>query len=190
MKVAVVIPSLIKDEAYLRVCEDAVMSLRPEADEVITFRNDGESGLGFVRGRLFEHAFDMGCDVALQVSSDFYVHPDILKYVARDAVTTFTFFVKKLSMPILALKFLFSPNVWSGCYSIPKEYWEAFRVSPWGHCWDGQDRSIVGFAKEQGYKIKRVRVPKYTLMRPTEKMNELIAGLPVKKKILKRMSWF
>lgn len=191
MKVAVVIPSLFKDEAYLRQCEKAVSSLDPKADEVITFRNDGEAGLGFVRSRLFKLAFDnLDCDVALQVSSDFLVHPHILKYVSPDAVTTFTFFARKISMPILMLKFLVSPNVWTGCYSITKEFWRLFKISPWFHSWDGQDRSIIGFAREQGFRVKRVRVPKYALMRPTTQMKELIRDLPLKKKILKMISWF
>ena len=191
MKVAVVIPSLFRDEAYLRQCEEAVSALDPKADEVITFRNDGKAGLGFVRSRLFKQAFDdLGCDVALQVSSDFLVHPNILKYVSRDEVTTFTFFARKISMPILMLKFLVSPNVWTGCYSISKEFWRLFKISPWFHSWDGQDRSIIGFAKEQGLKVKRVRVPKYALMRPTTQMNELVRELPLKRKILKMISWF
>lgn len=191
MRVAVVIPSLFKDERYLWVCEKAVSGLDPEADEVITFRNDGSFGLGYVRSRLFKHAFDdLDCDVALQVSSDFRVYPDILKYVSLDKVTTFTFFARKISMPILALKFLVSPNVWTGCYSIPKEFWRSFKLSPWFHSWDGQDGSIIGFANEQGLKVKRVRVPKYSLMRPTTQMPELIRDLPLKKKILKMISWF
>ena len=190
MKIAVVIPSLHRDEAYLRVCERAVLSLCPKADEVITLRNDGEDGLGYVRSSLFENAFNLGCDVALQVSSDFWVYPDILKYVSPDAVTTFTFFARKLSMPILALKFLISPNVWTGCYSIPKEFWRCFKESQWWWGWDGQDSSIIGFANEQGFKVKRVRVPKYALMRPTTQMPELVRDLPLKKKILKMVSWF
>ncbi len=190
MRVAVVIPSLERDEAYLRVCKEAVMSLDPKADEVITLRNDGKDGLGYVRSFLFNHAFGIGCDVALQVSSDFLVHPGILNYVSPDAVTTFTFFARKISMPILMLKFLVSPNVWTGCYSIPKEFWRLFKISPWFHSWDGQDSSIIGFANEQGFKVKRVRVPKYALMRPTTQMKELVRELPLKKKILKMVSWF
>ena len=190
MRVAVVIPSLNRDEAYLRICEKAVMALDPKADEVITLRNDGEDGLGFVRSELFDHAFALDCDVALQVSSDFLVKPDILKHISPDEVTTFTFFARKISMPILMLKFLVSPNVWTGCYSIPKKFWRLFKLSPWFQGWDGQDRSIMGFANEQGLKVKRVRFPKYALMRPTTQMPELIRELPLKKKILKMVSWF
>jgi len=190
MRVAVVIPSLNRDEAYLRICEKAVMGLDPKADEVITLRNDGEDGLGYVRSELFNHAFVLGCDVALQVSSDFLVHPSILKHISPEAVTTFTFFARKISMPILMLKFLISPNVWTGCYSITREFWQRFKISPWFQSWDGQDSSIIGFAKEQGFKVKRVRTPKYRLLRPTIQMKELIRDLPMKKKILKMISWF
>lgn len=191
MKIAVVIPSLASDDDYLRACIDSVDELDPSPGEVLVYRNDGSQGLGHVRSKLFDEAFnELGCDVVLQCSSDFQLFPDILNYVSGEKITTFAYFSRKLSMPIQLFKFLISPGMWTGCYSITREFWDLFRRTPWFHGWDGQDNGIVGCASEYGYPVKRVRVPKYALLRPSERMIEFTRGLPLVKKILKLGAWF
>lgn len=190
-RIAIIIPSLFSDERYLRVCEIAIGKLDPAPDAVHIYRNDGRAGLGVIRAKLFDDAFEkLGCDIALQCSSDFQLFPDILKHVASDQITTFAFLSRKLSMPIQFMKFLISPGMWTGCYAIPREIWEVFKKTPWFHSWEGNDSDIVYFAGEMGFPVKRIRLPKYNLVRPSEKMIELVRDLPLHKKILKLGAWF
>lgn len=190
-RIAIVIPSLFSDEKYLKVCETAIGALDPAPDSVHVYRNNGSAGLGVIRTKLFNDAFEyLGCDIALQCSSDFQLFPDILKYVAADRITTFAFLSRKLSMPIQFAKFLVSPGMWTGCYTITREIWEVFKKTPWFHSWDGKDSDIVSFTGEMGFPIKRIRLPKYNLLRPSEKMIEFVKDLPLHKKILKLGAWF
>ena len=191
MKIAIVIPSLYSDEKYLRVCEAAIKKLDPPADEVLILRNDGSKGLKEIRSGLFDDAFNKrGCDIALQCSSDFQLFPDILKHISDKEITTFSFVNRRLSMPIQLMKFLLSPGMWTGCYSIPRIFWEGLgNISAKG-VFDGNDTSIKKWAGLYGFPIKRVRSPKYRLLRPSEKMLEFIQEKPLHKKIIKLEAWF
>ena len=191
MRVAIVIPSLYSDDVFLNACLYAIYDLKPKADLVLTYRNDGTQGLNKIRTSLFDWAFeDHDCDLALQCSSDFQLFPDILDHVDENAITTFAFLSEKRSMPLQMLKFLISPNMWTGCYCLPRNAWEYFKRTPWFHGWSGQDFAIAGFAEEMRFPIKRVRSPKYRLMRPSEKMVDFVRDLPLHKKILKLGAWF
>ena len=191
MKIAIVIPSLDSDYVYLDSCLKAIGKLNPQPDIVLPYVNDGTQGLKKIRTDLFDWVFeDMDFDLALQCSSDFQLFPDILDHVDENAITTFAFLSRKISLPLQMLKFRISPNMWTGCYCIPRNAWEIFKRTPWFHNWSGQDFAIAGFAEEMRFPIKRVRSPKYRLMRPSEKMVEFVRDLPLHKKILKLGAWF
>ena len=186
MRVAIVIPSLFSDDVFLSACLYSLYDLKPKAELVLTYRNDGSQGLKKIRTSLFDWAFeDCDCDLALQCSSDFQLFPDILDHVDEKAITTFSFLSRKISLPFQMLKFLISPDMWTGCYCISRDAWEQAK-----EVFDGSDTSIKNWADAMGFPIKRVRSPKYRLMRPSEKMVEFVRDLPLHKKILKLGAWF
>jgi hypothetical protein len=186
MKIAIVIPSLESDIGYLKNCWKAIEDLDPEPDEVLTYQNDGSEGLKYIRSYLFDKAFNyLDCDLALQCSSDFQLWSDILDHVDEKAITTFAFMTRKKSLPLQLLKFLVSPNMWTGCYCIPRNAWEKAK-----DVFDGNDTSIKNWAERAHFPIKRVRSPKYYVLRPSEIMIEFVRDLPLHKKILKLGAWF
>lgn len=186
MKIAIVIPSLESDQVYLEACLKAIEKLNPEPDIILPYVNDGTQGLKKIRTALFDWVFEENeCDLALQCSSDFQLFPDILDHVDENAITTFSFLSRKISLPLQMLKFLISPNMWTGCYCLPRNAWEILKTY-----FDGSDTSIKNHAEFWRMPIKRVRSPKYRLMRPSEKMVEFVRDLPLHKKILKLGAWF
>jgi len=92
---------------------------------------------------------------------------------------------RKISLPLQLLKFLVSPNMWTGCYCIPRNAWEQAQ-----YVFDGTDTSIKNWADAWNFPIKRVRSPKYYVLRPSEVMVEFVRDLPLHKKILKLGAWF
>ena len=191
MRVAIVIPSLFSDDCFLNVCLLSIYDLKPKAELVLTYRNDGTQGLRKIRTELFNRAFETyDCDLALQCSSDFQLFPDILDHVDEKAITTFAFLNRKLSMPLQMLKFRISPDMWTGCYCISRDAWNGLGNISAKYSFDGSDTSIKVWADKVGFPIKRVRSPKYRLMRPSEKMVDFVRDLPLHKKILKLGAWF
>ena len=191
MRIAIIIPSLESDQKYLNACLKAIEKLDPGPDIVLPFVNDGTQGLKKIRTALFDWVFEENdCDLALQCSSDFQLFPDILDHVDENAITTFSFLSRKISLPLQMLKFLISPNMWTGCYCIPRNAWNGLGNISAKYSFDGNDTSIKAWADAWGFPIKRVRSPKYRLMRPSEKMVEFVRDLPLHKKILKLGAWF
>ena len=190
LKIGIATPIHEKDVMYMSYHDRAIKDLESKAYISLGWLNDGSKGLKYYRTFLFDHLFDLGCDVVLQCSVDHYIHKDILNYVDENKITTFAYLKYKLSYVIDFIRFKLSPDMWTGCYSITKEYWDYFKESMYYRHWKGGDYAIVCFADEIGYPIKRVRTPKYTLMNPSKADPfEDLENYPLWKKIIRKISW-
>lgn len=190
MKIGIATPIHENDVKYIMYNRISIYSLRPKAYLHLTYFNDGSKGLKHYRTFLFDQLFNNGCDIVLQCSVDHYLLKDILKYVDENKVTTFAYRKYKLSYIIDWLRFKVSPSMWTGCYSITKKYWEYFKESMYYKYWDGGDYSIMCFAEEIGYPIKRVRRPSYILLNPSKSEPfKNIENYPLWKKIIRKISW-
>lgn len=193
LKIGIGIPCLDADRNYLPTCMKGVKELKKYGYEVINYIdiNDGTEGLKVVRKRIFNKLFDEGrCDVVLQCDVDFFLMDDILKYIEKDRMVTFTFMKRKVSTFIELIKFMISPNTWTGCYSIPRAIWKEIEDKD---AFDGNDTSVHRYCDLAGIKIKRIRLPKYWVLRPSQKYSEqrdFIKSLPFLKRITKMFSWW
>lgn len=191
MKIGIITPCHFEDVyRYYPISNYSVHQLKPKAFYYNVFMNSGKYDLGYYRNKLFNNAFQIGCDVVLQCSADFYLHKDILKYVVEDKITTFAYIKHRLSYVVDFVRFKISPDMWTGCYSITKEFWGYFKGSMHHKYWKGDDYAIVSFAEEIGYPIKRIRKPKYTLLDPSkDDPFKNVDKYPLWKKIIRKISW-
>ena len=167
MKIGIATPIHRNDIKYRIYLRNAIKELKTNPYRCSSFINDGEMSLAYYRTFLFDMLFMNGCDIVLQCSVDHYIHSRILDYVAEDKVTTFAYLKLKPSYFIDFIRFKLSPDMWTGCYSITKEFWGYFKGTSMHEVWDGEDYAIVAFAEEIGYPIKRIRKPLYTLLNPS-----------------------
>lgn len=189
MKIGIITPIHENDLKYLKVCVQAIKLLNTRPEVSLKYLNNGEKGLGFYRSELFDWAFEY-CDVVLNCSVDHQLHRNILAYVSGNKITTFAYFKMKPSYVLDYIRFKLSPSMWTGCYSITRDFWKLFRKSDYYVRWNGEDYSIVLFAKEIGYPIKRVRKPLYTLLNPSKSDPfKDIDDYPLWKKVIRKISW-
>jgi len=190
MKIGIATPIHTRDVNYMMYNKKSVLELKPKAFLQVSYLNNGIKGLKFYRTFLFDHLFNSGCDIVLQCSVDHFLHKDILKYVEKNKITTFAYLKYRLSFIIDFIRFKISPSMWTGCYSITKEFWDYFKSSKYYQYWDGGDYDIALFAEEIGYPIKRIRKPKYTLLNPSKSDPfKDIENYPLWKKIIRKVSW-
>jgi len=190
MKIGIATPIHENDIEYVSYNKRAVKELEPKAYLHTSYVNKGIKGLEFYRTFLIDHLFSSGCDIVLQCSVDHYLLKDILSFVDENKITKFAYLKYRLSYIVDFLRFKLSPDMWTGCYSINKEFWDYFKSSMHFKYWDGGDFSIVSFAEEIGYPIKRVRKPLYILMNPSKSDPfKNIEHYPLWKKIIRKVSW-
>ncbi len=192
MKIGIITPCHFEDiYRYFPLTQYSINNLEPKCFVHKIYPNDGKYDLGYYRKKLFEQSFNMGCELVLQCSADFYLHKDILKYVEKNKITTFAYIKHRLSYLIDFVRFKISPDMWTGCYCLPKEFWNYFKGTKYYDYWDGGDYSILCFADEIGYPIKRIRKPKYTLLNPSkDDPFENIENYPLWKRIIRKIAWF
>jgi hypothetical protein len=178
-------PCLYSDRYIVVNLTKSIFDLERDGKEVKHFVhfNDGTKGLKDVREYVFNTLFyKENCDIVIQASADFYLFPNILNFVEKDKVVAFTFMKRRISTFIEIIKFIFAPNVWSGCYSMPKKVWDLLNDSG---LFDGTDTSVKNFCILNRIEIKRVRLPKYYILRYSERMIDYAINLPFHKKIVK-----
>lgn len=177
-KIGLAVPCHISDTEYLHYSLASIQRLNPQPYATIVDINEN-SNLKDVRTLLFEILINMGCDVIFQVSADFYLLPDILKYVQRKRVCSFNNFSKRRYTLIMwTIKFVFR-NGWTGCYSLPKEYWSLFKGK-----FDGTDSSIWKMIGRFNYQY--MITPKWKALRPYQpsSVRKLLATKPLWKRII------
>lgn len=190
MIIGIATPMHVDDRIYLPIINKAFENLDPKPSWVMIHHNKGEKSLGYYRTYLFDELFINGCDVVLQCSADHKLHKNILSYIEDGKITTFAYCKMRATYIIDFMRFLISPSMWTGCYSITLDFWELFKKDAHFDSWDGGDYAIVLFAEEIAYPIKRIRTPKYTLLNPSKgNPFEKISDYPFWKKIIRRISW-
>ncbi len=184
MIVGVGTPCLYRDRYILRNLTKSVFNLKKYDNQVIQFVhfNDGTEGLRKAREKVFDSLFGWDCEVVIQASADFYLFPNILTFIEKDRVVSFTFLKRRISTFIEVIKFLIAPNPWTGCYSIPRKIWVDLKKS---EMFDGTDTSVNEFCKRNKIVIKRIRLPKYYVLRYSDRMIEFAKSLPFHKRIMK-----
>jgi len=182
-------PCLFEDVIILDNLHRSIANIlvrREEGRTVIhkVYMNDGSEGLKKVREDMFNDLFyNLNCDVVLQASADFYLFPDILEHIDPLNVTAFTFMTRRITTIIEFMKFRVAPNAWSGCYSISRNVWQALDKEG---SFNGSDDSVNSFCKRKRIKIKRVRTPKYYVLRYSKNMiRDAMRQDTFKKKFLK-----
>lgn len=137
-KIGVAIPCFHGDIAFLTTCLSAIERLNPQPFVTVVDVNRN-SNIDEARSKLFEYLFYAeGCDVVLQNSVDFYVFKNILKYVKRNRVVSFNLLcLRRYDLSFALYHLLFPSMGWTGCYSMPIEYWEKLK-----HAFDGFDSSV------------------------------------------------
>jgi len=187
MKIGIATPMHFNDVKYLAYCLNSIDVLKPRAYAASHYPNNGNKGLKYYKTFLFDHLFNVGCDVVLQCSVDHYLKSDILKYVDKYKITTFAYLKYKLSYVFDFIRFKVSPSMWTGCYSITKDFWELIKKDG---SFDGSDYSIMKFAEKINYPIKRFRRPSYILLNPSKSDPfEDLENYPLWKKIIRKVSW-
>ena len=187
MKIGIATPIHDNDIKYMHHNKYSVKNLKPKAFIHLRYLNDGSKGLKHYRTFLFDHLFFVGCDIVLQCSVDHYLNNDILKYVEENKITTFAYVKYRLSYVVDFLRFKLSPSMWTGCYSITKDFWELIKKDG---SFDGSDYSIMKFAEKINYPIKRIRRPSYILLNPSKSDPfEDLENYPLWKKIIRKISW-
>jgi len=187
MKIGIATPIHESDIEYMTYNKRSIRDLEPKSYLYISFLNNGSKGLKYYRTWLFDQLFSQGCDIVLQCSVDYYLFKDILSFIEENKVTTFAYLKHKFSFIIDWLRFKLSPNMWTGCYAITKEFWDAIKKDG---SFDGNDYSIMKFAEKINYPIKRVRRPSYILMNPTKSDPfKNIENYPLWKRIIRKVSW-
>ena len=188
MKIGVAAPCHTRDEKYVKQFIECLDKLNPQPYARCIYINDGSEGLGAARTFGFDYLYEeMNCDIVLNTSVDHYLFPDILHSVAKDQITGYGFLTLKPSTFITVIKRLFSPHAWTGVYTVPKKIWYAFKESPHYHKWDGEGDSLQWFALENNLAIKRIKPPKYWILRYSLTMKEHAASLGGKRAVLKLM---
>jgi len=122
-KIGIAIPCQRADRKFLGVCLEAVKKLDPQPHLVAININWNEN-VNLARQELFKVLFHKNCDVVLQNSVDFYLFPQILKYVKRNRIVSFAPLSKKPYDMTIALYRVLIPFGRSDCYSMPREYWK------------------------------------------------------------------
>lgn len=174
-KIGIGIPCHVRDVGIVRRTLASIDELDPGPYRVKVYVNDGSQGMGYVRRRLFDKLFrDEGCDVVLACSADFGLMRGILKHVDPHRVTSFGFLRRHPADVIHVFKRFISRRAWSGCYSIPRWVWDRFREVDW----DGSDSAIDVWCRSEGLEVKRVRMPRYWVLRFSGRMREAAVGLP------------
>lgn len=187
MNIGIATPLHWKDIMYVAYNKRAVFNLEPESHVQMYYLNNGEKGLKYYRTSLFNSLFHIGCDIVLQCSIDFYLLKDILSYVNEKRITTFAYLKYKPSYVIDFIRFKVSPSMWTGCYTITRDFWELLKKDG---SFDGNDYSVMKFAKKINYPIKRVRTPSYILLNPSKADPfKDIEDYPLWKKIIRKISW-
>ena len=182
-KIGVAVPCYIDDVKFLERCLEAIERLNPQPYLTIIDVNWG-SDLCDVRTKLFNRVFEEGCDVVFQNSADFYLMPDVLKYVSRDKIVSFNPICLRrydLTFGLYHMLF-FSKMGWTGCYSMPKPYWLKYKdkfTGDDGSIWRQVGRFRYDFHLGYGY---------YN-MRPYRKssIEAYLATLTLPKRLLWRM---
>lgn len=187
MKIGIATPIHEKDYKYTALNKLSVQELNPKAYIHLAYPNDGKRGLKYYRTYLFNHLFDIGCDIVLNCSVDHFLFKDILTFIEEDKVTTFAYFKKRISFLLDFIRFKLSPNMWTGVYAFNKEFWELLKKD---ESFDGNDSSVMRFAQKINYPVNRIRRPSYMLMNPSKgKMFLEDEKIPSWKKIIRLISW-
>jgi len=179
-KIGVAVPCYKEDVNFLHTCRESIENLDPQP-YVTAININWDSNLSEARKRLFEHLFyEEKCDVILQDSVDFYLFPHILRKVKRKRIISFAPLSLKyweLSLTFFRLVF---PIGWSGCYNLPREYWEAYKDQ-----FDGYDSSIWRQVGRFNYDFPRGYA--YYSLRPyrKESVQELLSHMS----LLKKLKW-
>ena len=180
MKVGIAIPCHERDIRFLKKCLNSIQNLDLQAHYVTLNINRGERTLKQIRTDMFNHVFKSGCDVALQCSSDFYLFPQILRYVDTVKVTTFPFLARRPSDFFTVLLTLLGRG-WTGCYSVPRDIW----FSQLRDNWDGNDSSILNLVGRKN--VVSIKRPCYYAMRPWQP--SAVSKTLSHKSLLKRVWW-
>jgi len=181
LKIGVAIPCLKKDFPYLEVLYESISRLNPPPFMMMINFNEGTKSLKFYRTELFNTLFNkFKCDVVLSVDADFYLFPNILRYVQSDKAVSFAELKLRFSDILLNLIRLFWPKSWSGCYSLPKKVWEN-QVKPF---WDGTDSSVKKLLKGNYVFVRKFQ---YYDLRPYKK--EAVDFLLLRKSLARRLFW-
>lgn len=187
MNIGVGAPCHTDDRKFIQTFNQCLAGLKPEPDISYIHVNDGSEGLGAARTRVFDYLFDQGCDVVLNASIDHYLFPDILRHIRKDRITGFGYLACKPSTVISVVKRMFAPHAWTGVYAVPRKIWMGFKASDHAYKWDGEGDSIQWYTLENNLAIKRVKVPKYWLLRYSTRMKEHAVELGGRRAVSKLM---
>lgn len=154
-KIGVAVPCHIRDLKYFRRCLYSVRQLNPQPCEVAVDINDGNKSMAEIRSGLFNRLFQ-NCDVVLNCSADFYLHPSILQHVRRDSLVSFTPLFRRRFDFWNTLHCLFRRKSFSGCYSIPRRLWRKIEGK-----FDGEDDTVAKLCGSW-----QTVAWQYTLLRP------------------------
>lgn len=187
MKIGIATPIHKKDSRYIEYNKRSVQDLEPKAYVHIVYYNDGSKGLKYYRTWLFDYLFSLGCSIVLNCSVDHYLCKNILNYVDKKEITTFAYVKYRISFIIDFIRFKLSPNMWTGCYSIPLDFWELLKKDG---SFDGNDYSVIKFAEKINYPVKRIRKPLYILLNPSKSDPfSKIENYPLWKRIIRKIAW-
>ena len=184
-KTAIVVPIHIDDIAFYPYVVNNFKILSPKPAVSIIDINCNSS-LKQAVTLLLETAFNQyDCEVALCSYADFWLFPNILKYVKKDKVVSFYPLRRKpYDLTLSFIRFLLCPNGygWSAIFSIPKKIWEKIKDQ-----YDGTDTSIHKAVGRFNYDTPK-RWLCYAL-RPYEKnhTSKLLRTFPLWKRIMWRM---
>ncbi len=179
LKIGIAIPCHVDDNDWLATCLQSVQNLNPEPYTYMVNLNNGEGGLKTIRTNLFDNLFEKGCDVVLSCDVDFFLFPDILKYIRSDKAVSFCWLQGR---PIDALQVILrrlTRKPWAGCYSLPKHIWETVKKS---NTWDGSDGSVSRIVGDYDF----IHSPKLYLMRRSD---ETISFGLSRKGIFQKVKW-
>ena len=183
-KIGIAIPCYKKDQGFLDTCLEAIENLNPQPYVTVVNLN-WASSLKEARKQLFEYIFkNEKCDVILQNSVDFYLMADILKHVRRNRIVSFNpLCLRRYALSFSLYHLLFPKMGWSGCYSMPIEYWNCYK-----HRFDGYDSSILRQVGRFKYDFHIPFI--YYNLRPYRKssVQEFLKTKPLFKRVLWRMA--
>jgi len=184
MRIGIGVPCHERDTGILRRCLASIDRLEPAPAVVYVLVNDGSRGLRVRKEILDVLFYEWGCDVVLNVSADFAVFRGILSDVDEHRVTSFGFLRRHPADLLHIVKRWVTRKAWSGCYSIPRGVWDCFREVDW----DGSDSRLDWWCEARGLDVKRVRMPRYWVLRFSGRMREAAVGLPSLRKRLARLA--
>lgn len=188
MKIGIGIPVHIDDyQTFYNICVPSLIQLNPRPylyhPHFNLGKDDGFKNLQDVRRSMFDYMFGFypDLDIAMSVSADYSLIPDILSYVDSNKVTTFPFLTRHPRDLALTFATLLGFG-WSACFSIPRSLWKHIRE----HL--VYDDSDVKNCLPRGL-IKRVRLPKYYEYRYAVGTGKTAWGVHRSKSLLSRIRW-